>query len=149
MKPIRTWVVIADAARAKIYVNEGPGRGLALVPDSEVEAELPASHDIGSDRPGVGFSSADGRRHGIEPKSDPHRILKARFANSLAEDLDRRLAEGSFDRLVLVAPPAFLGDLRQALSDRLRQVIEAEIAKDLTKMPEAELHEHLADTIRI
>ena len=45
----------------------------------------------------------------------PHRELKRDFAVRLAKMLDQRCREHAFDRLVLVAPPTALGDLRSAL----------------------------------
>ena len=33
MKPIRTWVLIADAARARVFESTGKGTGLTIVQD--------------------------------------------------------------------------------------------------------------------
>lgn len=57
--------------------------------------------------------------------------------------LDRCRSEHAYDRLVLVAPSSALGDLREALSDSVRSLVRAELDKDLTKTPIAELPEHL------
>ncbi len=45
----------------------------------------------------------------------------------------------AFDRLMIVAPPFALGDLRAALSEQMKPHIYAELGKDLTKTPAAEL----------
>ena len=49
--------------------------------------------------------------------------------------LDKRLSEKAYDRLVIVAPPKALGDLRAALSAHVRPLIYAELDKDLVKIP--------------
>jgi len=48
-----------------------------------------------------------------------------------------------FDRLVLVAPPAFLGDLRQELTKELKAKVADEITLDLTNTPEQQLKAYL------
>ena len=45
---------------------------------------------------------------------------------------------------LLVAPPAFLGDLRTALGGAARQKLRGTLNKDLTHLPLAELAPHLA-----
>ncbi len=52
MKPIRTWVLIADAARARVFEARGKGHGLTAVRDMTLDAELAPSRDLGTDRPG-------------------------------------------------------------------------------------------------
>ena len=63
--------------------------------------------------------------------------------------LDQRRTEKAYDRLILVAPPTALGDLRDALSDPVRSLVRAELHKDLTKTPVAELPEHLAAVLAV
>ena len=82
-------------------------------------------------------------RHAIEPRTDPHRELKRTFAHELADMLDQRLTEKAYDRLVIVAPPKALGDLRAALSAHVKPLVYAELNKDLVKTPTAELPSHL------
>jgi protein required for attachment to host cells len=63
--------------------------------------------------------------------------------------LDRKLAERAFDRLVLVAPPATMGDLRASLSEQVRARVSAELVADLTKVPINKLDQHLAEVIAV
>ena len=76
-------------------------------------------------------------RHAIEPKTDPHREAKRLFARHLAERLEA--ASGKYERLLLVAPPAFLGDLRGELGDVTRQRLRGTVDKDLTRSTLAEI----------
>ena len=50
-----------------------------------------------------------------------------------------------FDALVLVAPAHALADLRQALDEPTQRKITAQLQKDLTKVPNADLAAYLAD----
>ena len=143
MKPTRTWILIADGARARILENDGPGHGLHAVNGLVFHGDHASTHEIVSDRAGRSHSSVGPGRSAIEAHSDPHRELKKTFAHTLADALAHGLAQKSYDRLVIVAPPSALGDLRAALPEAVRAKVTGEIAKDLTKTPNGELVEHL------
>ena len=142
MKPTTTWILIADGARGRLFANRGPGKGLELL-DEFLDADHRATHDIVDDRLGRTHELVGASRHAISARHDPHRELKRDFAVRLAKMLDRCRSEHAYDRLVLVAPSSALGDLREALSDSVRSLVRAELDKDLTKTPIAELPEHL------
>ncbi len=158
MKPLKTWALIADGARARILVNNGPAhddahhgsQGQALpqhdwmpVDGLVFEGNHSATHDLVTDRQGRSFSSMGSRRSAIEAKTDPHRDQKTKFAIHLAEILAQQLHAGAYHRLIIAAPPATLGDLRSAISDKVRATIVAEFAHDLTKVPNHEIGAHL------
>jgi protein required for attachment to host cells len=149
MKPTITWVLIADGARARVYVNYGPGKGIERVDGAEFTADHRPDREILSDKPGRSFESVGETRHAYEPPHDPHRELKRSFAAMLAAMLEEKLGQKSFDRVVLVAPPAMLGDLRSALSAPLRAAVYAELDKDLTKTPAVELPQHLGAVMAV
>lgn len=149
MKPTTTWILIADGARARIYANLGPGKGIAPVEGGVLETDHAPSRELASDKPGSTFESANVMRHAIDPAQDPHRELKRAFAGRLAAFVEERLAENAFDRLVLVAPPVTLGDLRAAISKPVRERVSAELDKDLTNTPVEELPKHLATVLAV
>ena len=147
MKPTKTWVLIADGARARVLLNEGPGHGLHAIDGLIFHGDHSATHDIVSDREGRSFSSHGAGRSAIESHSDPHRELKRKFAHELADMLARSLEQNAYDRLIIVAPPGALGDLRAAVSDHVRAKVVSEVAHDLTKIPNGEVAEHLKDVL--
>jgi protein required for attachment to host cells len=65
----------------------------------------------------------------------------------VAQVLDERLEKAEFDRLVLVAAPVTLGDLRAMISKRVAAVVVGEIPRGLTKMPNADVAPHLKDIL--
>lgn len=149
MKPTRTWVLIADGARARILENDGPSHGLTALEGLVFHGDHSATHDLVSDREGRSFSSHGPRRSAIDARSDPHRDLKTKFAHQLADALAQGLEQNSYDRLIIVAPPVTLGDLRSAISDRVRAKVVGEVAQDLTKIPNGEVAEHLKDVLNV
>jgi protein required for attachment to host cells len=149
MKPIRTWIVIADGANARVLESHGPAQALAPVEAMTMSGDHRANHEILADRPSRTHESVGPTRHAIEPATDPHRDLKRTFAEHVVDTLTARLATKSFDRFVLVAPPKTLGDLRAALTPALRAVLHAEVTKDLIKTPQNEIAAHLSDVVGI
>ena len=143
MKPTRTWILIADGARARILENDGPGRGLVGHDQLVFSGDHSATHDLVSDREGRSFSSMGARRSAIEPHTDPHRNLKTKFAQTLADALAAGLDQKAYDQLVIVASPVTLGDLRRAISVGVRAKVVGEIAQDLTKTPNGDVAPHL------
>jgi protein required for attachment to host cells len=143
MRKATLWVLVADAGRARAYRREGRDGALDPVAGFLLEQELPRTSEILSDGPGRVQESASAAHHSVSLQSDPHRRLKRRFARRIAEALDRRLAAGAFSRLVVIAPPAFLGDLRAEMPERLNEATAAEIAKDLTRSPLEAIASHI------
>lgn len=158
MKLLRTWALIADGARARVLENHGsshgdlppvsPGHGQSHNDWLPVEGlvfhgDHSATHDLVTDRQGRSFNSVGTGRSAIESKTDPHRDQKTKFASHLAAMLAEQLANGAYHRLIIAAPPATLGDLRRAISDRVRETVIAEFAHDLTKTPNHEIASHL------
>jgi protein required for attachment to host cells len=148
MKPTITWIIVADGARARIFVNRGPGKGIELS-GRELTAEHQRTSDMVRDSLPRTYDSVGHARHVIEPRVDPHRDAKREFTEHLAQVLDQSVAERAFDRFVVVAPPKMLGDFRKAMSKRLQPLLHGEVAKDLTKASPKEVADHLAEAIII
>ena len=149
MKPVRTWIVIADGARARIVKNAGPGRGVETDPELVFRSEHHKLQEIMADKPGRGFDSVGKGRHAMAYGADAVREDERHFLQSLAARLEKEALADAFDRLILIAPPRALGDLRPFLSKPVRNRIYEEIAKDLTQLPNDRLANHLADTINL
>jgi len=149
MKPVRTWILIADGARARVMQNNGPGKGVQQVDGCHYRTSHEADREIHTDRPGRTHDSAGAGRHAMEGSSSPHRIAKAEFARALMDDLERKHTAGNFDRLLIVAPPRALGDLRQHMPGTLKSCLIGEVHKDLTHVPNDALAPHLEDDLAV
>lgn len=150
MKKTVTYILVADGARARLYVNQGVGKGLQPVSGSTHKADLHHhDRDILADKPGRAYNSVGEGRSAMEPQTAWHRFEKHKFAREMAKVLDAAAAGKAFDRLILVAPPATLGDLRTELSDVTRRMVTAELPKDLTRHAEQELPEHLESVLAL
>ena len=142
MKAKRTWILVADGAKARVFELAGIGKGIRQLPGLEESISLPANHELQDDRPGRAFESGNPTRHAFDA-GDPHRAMKRSFACHLIKVLSKLHQERAFDSLVLVAPPEMLGNLRSELSEGLLAVIAGELARDLTHLPAGEIAGHL------
>lgn len=147
MKPTVTWILIVDGAQAKVFAHKGAGSGLTPVPDLLFEEQPLKAREIMADKPGRSFSSKGSSRSAIEYSSDPVDVRETRFVKSVAEALDRKCQESAFSRLIIAAAPSALGDLRGALSDRVKETVIAEMPKDLTNLPTDQLEKHFDDVL--
>ena len=150
MKPTVTWIVIADGDQAKIFEHDGPGKGMHALKELMAEQAHLKAADIMADKPGRSIqSSGPGARSAVEYHTDPVEVRERRFVERLAQTLDEKHSEGRFQRLVIAAAPAALGDLRPALSEAVKQTILAELPKDLTNIPTAQLAAHFDGLIAV
>jgi protein required for attachment to host cells len=133
-----TWVVVTDSEKALFLRNptdhEDPNLDLF---DAEAQ-ENPSDREQGANRPGRMNDGGMGQRSALDD-TDWHELQKERFAADLAEKLYAEAHRGAFERLVLVASPKVLGDLRAALHKEVADRIVAEIPKTLTNHPVAEI----------
>lgn len=138
-------VVVADAGRARFFSAESATA--TLVEDEDrlhPEGRLHVS-DMASDEPGRTFDSHGEGQHAMGNKVDPKRQEAIRFAKELCEDLEARRNKGKVEGLYLVAPPQFLGELRDHLSASLKVLVKDEIHKDLTEHAAADIRAHLPE----
>lgn len=149
IKHKKTWVVVADGAHARIFLNEGPGTGLVPALDHNLVGNRLQSHEMGSDRPGVSFSSAGPGRRAMSPPTDPHEHAEHTFIKRVAKAIKEGLDAHAFEQLVLVAPPKALGDLRDSIDPQAAKLIKADLNKDLTHLTPHQLGEHLHDLIKV
>ncbi|MCF1743374.1 host attachment protein [Paradevosia shaoguanensis] len=149
MKPVVTWIVIADGTQARVFENAGPGKGLAPVDGLRLEEEALKTSEIVTDRQGRSYSSVGHGRSAIEPRTDPAEYRETEFARRVAALLDEKHAEHAFKRLIIAAAPTTLGDLRKALSAATRSAIMAEMPKDLTNMPRQQLDKQFGDLLAL
>lgn len=136
------WVVVADASRARIFETRALGRGLREIEELANPAGRAHSNDLLTDAGGRTYASV-GRQGKTEPRSDPVAHEVEVFAKRLADRIEQARVERRFDRLCLVAPPRFLGLLREKCGREAGKLVEFELAKDLCRLDAAAIDAHL------
>ena len=135
-----TWIVAADSSRARILQVVGREHRLVEIQDflnpkgrMHDRELITDAHPRFSGHGGVGKS---GERPTSGPGSDRQETAAVEhetelFAKQIDRYLDKARVKGRFDKLYLVAPPKFLGLLRQNLGKETAKHVAEEIDKDL------------------
>lgn len=117
----KTSILVADGSHARLFSSVDPALPWSLVQKDEREhsrerTNRPESHE-------------DRGEHG--------------FARQLVGQLETMRQEGKLERLVLVAPPKFLGQLRAELPAPLAALVARSVDADYTHVSDTELPEHV------
>lgn len=145
MLPI--WVIAADSTACRIFSAGAPAGPLQEIEVlSHPEGRL-REQDLVSDRPGRTFDSKGAGRHAKEVELGPKKHEAIVFAGRIAERLEAGRVRNAFDKLALVAPPEFLGLLRDKLSPQLRALVLHEVDKNLSRMDAAAIRVRLPERL--
>ncbi len=143
----KIWVLVADSARARLFHADGSAGPLQEQTDLLMPGSRLKEKDLVGDRAGRAFDSGGNGRHAMDPGTTAKEMESHRFAAQIAELLQKEQLSGAFNRLVLVAPPGFLGELRGALSDGVRALVSEELGKDLVQFDIDDIRKHLPERL--
>lgn len=145
----RTWILVADGCRGRVFQSEGPGSGIRPALNHDIYG-----CDEGDDVPRV---NGNGRGRAFDRENFARFVpgfgpgerayVSPSFTRAVARFLDRSMKDDAFDRLVIVAPPQVLGALRGALSSTVRARVASEVSKNLMNCSSYELPRHLGPTM--
>ena len=148
------WILVSDASRANLYSAELREDDWSLVEAFDHPEGREFSREIeGTSPPGRGQQgnsqgqSQGGRRTALEPRTTPKEAELHRFAHRLSEYLEKAIAKRSFDYLVLVAPPHFLGTLKGSLGQQATKHLRATVDRDLSTLGAADVRQRLVDSV--
>ena len=138
-----TWILVSNASKGRLFRNIGPSKGLELVQEFAHPQSREKNANLVSDRPGHNPGAGNG--HGsFVPAMLPKEHEADLFALELARELDAGRVKNLYSRLVLVASPSFMGQIKQHLSDAVQKLVSDSLEKDYTQSNEKELGRHLA-----
>jgi protein required for attachment to host cells len=153
MEQKRTWILVCDASRARLFEETSPTRRYEVVgsfehPESrahtaELVADAQGRKPVGGSR-GINARPGGFRgRPGAEPDTDPKQVEAQKFARQLAAVLEKGLTDRAYEALYLVAPAKFLGLVKAALGDQVRGHVEATVDRDLVQLDLREIERRL------
>jgi protein required for attachment to host cells len=135
-----TWIVAADASRARVLQVRGPQRLVEidnlLNPDARLQ-----DREINTDARGrfPGGNTGEDEVGAVEH-------LEEAFARRVGDYLDKARTEHRYDELVLVAPPKFLGMMRKSLGKEVQKLVANQLPKDLSWFNERELEAYFRES---
>ncbi|MDN5865299.1 MAG: host attachment protein [Gammaproteobacteria bacterium] len=136
----KIWVLVGDENSARMFLTD---RAAPLV---EKEAHTAAN---AADKTGKQTNTSDSDHviHAMDGGRDPRAEDERRFARVLADRLREARLSGSYERLFLVAPPAFLGALRPLLDAGTRDAVVGEMPKNLAQLKADSIRTHLPELL--
>jgi protein required for attachment to host cells len=137
-----TWIVAADASRARILQVMDREQRLAEIEDLTNPGGRLNERDMTSDAE-PRFRGTDGPGSDREAKGGAVDHEVEVFAKKLGDYLDKARTSQRYDRLHLIAPPKFLGQLRKELGKEVGKLVAEELPKDLSWLNARELEHKL------
>jgi protein required for attachment to host cells len=153
--PHNAYVLVADGTKMLFFRNEGDADYPKLEVELQREEEDPKDSDQGRSEPGRtfssnrgdprtgGYGSTVGAARSAYSETDFHQLQKDNFAHEAADMLKKKALANEYEKLIIVAPPATLGELRKHYHKEVEARIAGEVAKDLTNMPVTEIEKIL------
>ena len=138
-----TWIIAADSSRARILQATDSDKRLDEIDDLlNPEGRVHDRELISDAHPR--FHGAGGVGSDREEMSATEHATEL-FAKRVGEYLDKARTAHRYDRLHLVAPPKFLGQLRKELDKEVQKLVTEELPKDLSWLKTHDLQERLRD----
>lgn len=145
----RTWVLIADSHRARVFERQASQHALIELADFV----YPSTHAMGEGHDGNGGAGSAERSKGhgrtghagtqFEPQTDQHSKDRRVFSQLLAAHLNNGVASQQCNALVLIAPGPMLGELRPRLSPSAGNALRHTVVSDMTHFEGRELEERV------
>lgn len=107
------------------------------------EQENPRTTEQGAGRPGRMPDTGASQMSALS-ETDWNQLAKDRFAHDIADLLYKEAHRGVFERIVLVAAPGTLGELRQEMH---KEVADRLVAEVLPNQPRDEIEKHIAEAV--
>lgn len=145
---MRNWILIADAATARIFARRIEEKELDLVRELSHPLSRAKGVDLLTDRPGRTRQPSRGAYASTMQAPTAAKAIEAEeFARQLSHELKHALDRREFEQVAILAPPHFLGLLRQALAEQVARRVVFSGSADLTHIERRALWPHLCDAI--
>jgi protein required for attachment to host cells len=140
-----TWIVVAESSRARILEARSAKDPLTEVAALDHPEARMRELELVSDQPGSRHATRGPKRHGVSDPASMKEEHALKFARQVAERLESDRVENRYDRLILAAPPKFLGMLRGELAAGTNAVVVQEYHKNWLHEDPAKIREYLPE----
>ena len=124
------WILVGDEASARLFEADDEAQNWTPIENFSHPRSRMKAEEFITDLP-----------NGPERGMPAREFEGARFAKQIAKYFDSR--QNGFQRLILVGPPRFLGNLRKELSNAVAKKLTDSLAKELTGLNERDLQQKL------
>ena len=126
--PQNAVVAVVDGENFKLYRNTGNGGDVSLK-----EMDPPETQDVNSDS---GRSSSSGNPSEKQMEEDA-------FGKGVTERLNKMVLDGDISKLIIIAAPRSLGEMRRSYHAKLQDALVGEVDKVLTSASISDIEDSL------
>jgi protein required for attachment to host cells len=134
----KLWILVGNASRMRLFSADERGEDWLLLEEFRHDESRAHEGDLKEQRDNPNAGTLHGPNQETEPDARQE-LEHDRFARELAGRLDRGVDSHAFERLIIAAPPTFLGRLRKALSKRALQRLVLDLDADYSNIPARDL----------
>ena len=136
-------IVVANSTGSRIFTTESDKSSLCEIktmvnPEGRVHEQ-----NLVSDMPGKHSGKGGGGKHDFHEKVEPRKHEMSVFAKEIADYLEDVRKSNKLRKLLLVAEPTFLGELRSKLSNETNDRVIFESNKNIVNHNLEDIRNHL------
>lgn len=146
----KTWIVLANASRARVCERDAEAGGLHDLMDFVHTQSRQKGSELASGEPGhveQGMGSGLRGSTNLDPRTDPRQKEHEKFAREIAQHLDRGVASRQCERIVLIASNPFLGEIKSHLGAAAAAAVWVTAPSDLMALSGRELAQRVGDLL--
>jgi len=145
---ILTWLVVAENSKAQIFKMESLSGPLETIDTIDHTDARLHERDMTSDLPGRISGNGGSGSHVYESKVSPKDQSNINFAKKIANELDAARKKARVKRIILVAAPDLLGNIRNSFNAETKKLVYFELAKNLAHLSPREITDYVADALK-
>lgn len=136
-----TWIVAADPTLGRVIQIDGnaPAEIRIFERDESVIAVDPKSS-----LPTKSFETVDGERQALKVELEPDEPQRIAFTRQIGDYVERARLDRRFEKLVLVAEPKVLANLRKELSGETMKMVASEVSRNVARENIEQIRSYLA-----
>ena len=140
---LSTWVVVADSSRARFFSLASRTEPMQEFDGMvHIEGRMRELDEVSDRQGGIAGGHGEGD-HTFEAPTDFKHHEAQLFAKQIGVKLERGRVNNEYAKLILIAPPAFLGVLRESLNSHVSDLVIKSMHKNLVVEDESVIREHI------
>lgn len=143
----KQWIVVADAARARLFARNPADQSLSLIDTLEHNESKAHEGDLRTGGKGEIHDSGGSGQHQADPQTSTGETHADIFAKQVFERLKSGLNDDAFEELVVVADPSFLGRLRDHMDNPLQDTVRKTIDKNWAQHDQQQIEKQLVNQL--
>lgn len=136
-----TWIVAADPTLGRVIQIDGNAPAEVCVferDESAIDGEpKPAL-------PTKTFETVDGERQALKVEREPDEPQRVAFTRQIGDYVEHARLDHRFEKLVLVAEPKVLANLRKELSGETMKLVSSEVSRNVARENIEQIRSYLA-----